>query len=151
MAELYTTLRLLRRHKACLERYHHLARTLNFDYDFDKPITLLQILDINGVDDALWALRAVHDDCITAANRISRQFIYRICIGSSAWDMARCVIKAAARAAKLMVANLPATKRSAEVAVFIEQERIFHKRTFRELLSDRGVHAEFTKEEKSCQ
>ena len=30
-------------------------------YGRDTPITLLQILDINGLDDALWALRACPD------------------------------------------------------------------------------------------
>ncbi len=58
-----TRFRLLHDAGACKERYRFLAKALGGikAYGRDTPITLLQILDINGFDDALWALRACDD------------------------------------------------------------------------------------------
>ena len=58
-----TRFRLLHDAGACKERYRFLAKALGGikAYGRDTPITLLQILDINGFDDALWALRACPD------------------------------------------------------------------------------------------
>jgi len=55
-----TTFRRLHEAGACVARYRFLAKALGGidTYGRDTPITLLQILDINGLDDALWALRA---------------------------------------------------------------------------------------------
>ena len=56
----HTTFKALHDAGACSDRYHHLARALGGirKYGRTAPITLLQILDANGFDDALWALRA---------------------------------------------------------------------------------------------
>lgn len=58
-----TSFRLLHDARACKERYRFLAKALGGikAYGRDTPITLLQILNINGLDDALWALRACPD------------------------------------------------------------------------------------------
>ena len=58
-----TTFRRLEEAGACKERYLFLAKNLGGikKYGKDTPITLKQILDINGLDDALWALRACND------------------------------------------------------------------------------------------
>lgn len=58
-----TSFRLLHDAGACKERYRFLAKALGGikAYGVNTPITLLQILDINGLDDALWALRACPD------------------------------------------------------------------------------------------
>ena len=58
-----TSFRLLHDAGACKERYRFLAKALGGikAYGVNTPITLLQILDINGFDDALWALRACDD------------------------------------------------------------------------------------------
>jgi hypothetical protein len=62
-----TTLRKLRGHglpdhmQACKSRYEHLLSKLGADYGDDTPLPLLTILDHNGLDDSLWALR--HCDC----------------------------------------------------------------------------------------
>lgn len=58
-----TTFRKLHDAGACKERYRFLAKALGGikAYGRDTPITLLQILNINGLDDALWALRACDD------------------------------------------------------------------------------------------
>ena len=55
-----TTFRQLRDKKACSDRYAHLVNALGGIevYGDETPITLLQILDSNGVEDALWAIRA---------------------------------------------------------------------------------------------
>jgi len=58
-----TTFQKLHDAGACKERYRFLAKALGGikAYGRDTPITLLQILNINGLDDALWALRACPD------------------------------------------------------------------------------------------
>jgi hypothetical protein len=58
-----TRFRLLHDAGACKERYRFLAKALGGikAYGRDTPITLLQILDINGFYDALWALWACPD------------------------------------------------------------------------------------------
>ena len=58
MSTLTTTLRLLREHGACSDRYAYLRRALGMDYGDDMPIAIERILETNGLDDALWALRA---------------------------------------------------------------------------------------------
>ena len=58
-----TSFRLLHDAGACKDRYRFLAKALGGikAYGVNTPITLLQILNINGLDDALWALRACPD------------------------------------------------------------------------------------------
>ena len=58
-----TSFRLLHDAGACKERYRFLAKALGGikTYGKDTPITLLQILNTNGLDDALWALRTCDD------------------------------------------------------------------------------------------
>ena len=52
-----TTFKKLHDAGACNGRYQHLGRELGgiMKYGRTRPITLLQILDANGLDDALWA------------------------------------------------------------------------------------------------
>ena len=56
--KIYTTFRLLREHGACKERYKKLAKKLGGikNYGKDRPISFLNILKHNGIDDTLWAL-----------------------------------------------------------------------------------------------
>ena len=58
-----TSFKLLHKAGACKERYRFLAKALGGikAYGRDTPITLLQILNIKGLDDALLALRACDD------------------------------------------------------------------------------------------
>ena len=66
---LTTTLNLLREHHACAPRYERLLRCLGGpSFDHDAPINLLTILEHNGLDDTLWALRATAQNC----DRIAR-------------------------------------------------------------------------------
>ena len=59
---LTTTLKLLREHHACQPRYDHLVAALGNGWQDDAPIPLERILDTNGLDDALWALRTLPDE-----------------------------------------------------------------------------------------
>lgn len=54
---LYTTKRLLRKHGACAPSYRKFFR-VHRKYAEDDPIPLTVILETNGLDDALWCLKA---------------------------------------------------------------------------------------------
>jgi hypothetical protein len=92
---IYTTLELLRIADACKPSPRHLESKLGGirTYGRDRPITIPQILDICGIDDALWALSAVHEDCAAEADRIARQMacaaVRRTPIGDgrTVWDL----------------------------------------------------------------
>ena len=73
-AQLYTTFELLREHEACKRRYRYLARKLGgvLAYGRTTPIPLLKILEVNGLDDAEWALRAVPEEQQALRDRIAR-------------------------------------------------------------------------------
>ena len=60
---MHTTLNKIREHSPCHEGWTKLLRTLNKTKADDEPVSIIQILDSNGLDDALWCLRAVegHD------------------------------------------------------------------------------------------
>ncbi|MGA8147241.1 MAG: hypothetical protein WB870_06635 [Gallionellaceae bacterium] len=57
---MHTTLKQLRAADACVPRYTHLRQALGPKYGDNKPITMTQILDLNGVDDCLWAIVNTH-------------------------------------------------------------------------------------------
>ena len=54
-----TTLNKIREHQPCTYGWEKLLRHLGKTKADDKPLSLLTILDSNGLDDALWCLRAV--------------------------------------------------------------------------------------------
>ena len=58
-----TTLSQIRKHSPCSEGWEKLLRSLNKTKADEEPVSIVQILDSNGLDDALWCLRAVqgHD------------------------------------------------------------------------------------------
>jgi hypothetical protein len=55
-----TTLNKIREHKPCTSGWEKLLRTLGKTKADDEPLSIITILDSNGLDDALWCLRAVH-------------------------------------------------------------------------------------------
>jgi hypothetical protein len=73
---LTTSFALLRAADACVPRYRHLAEALGGirTYGRDAPITLVQVLDANGLYDALWALRAVPAHEVPLRDRLARLF-----------------------------------------------------------------------------
>ena len=56
---IYTTLHKIRAHAPCADGWTKLLRHLGKTQADDEPVSLLTILDSNGLDDALWCLRAV--------------------------------------------------------------------------------------------
>ena len=58
-----TTLNKIREHSPCTPGWEKLLRSLNKTSADDKPLAITTILNSNGLDDALWCLRAVegHD------------------------------------------------------------------------------------------
>jgi len=58
-----TTLNQIREHSPCTSGWEKLLKHLGKTKADDEPLTIVTILDSNGLDDALWCLRAVegHD------------------------------------------------------------------------------------------
>lgn len=56
-----TTLNKIRAHRPCLDGWQKLLRGLNKTQPDDEMLWIDQILDINGLNDALWCLRAVEN------------------------------------------------------------------------------------------
>lgn len=56
---IYTTLNKIRAHSPCADGWAKLLRHLGKTEADDEPLALATILDSNGLDDALWCLRAV--------------------------------------------------------------------------------------------
>lgn len=56
---IYTTLNKIREHGPCSDGWTKLLRHLGKTQADDAPLALATILDSNGLDDALWCLRAV--------------------------------------------------------------------------------------------
>lgn len=54
-----TTLNAIRQHSPCKEGWEKLLRHLGKTFPDDDPLPILTILTSNGLDDALWCLRAV--------------------------------------------------------------------------------------------
>src|SRR6185503_3979478 len=57
--EMKTTLNQIREHSPCEEGWKKLLKSLNKTKADDEPVSIVQVLDSNGLDDALWCLRAV--------------------------------------------------------------------------------------------
>ena len=58
--EMNTTLNAIREHSPCADGWAKLLRHLGKTQADDDPLPILTVLESNGLDDALWALRAVH-------------------------------------------------------------------------------------------
>jgi hypothetical protein len=58
-----TTLNAIREHSPCADGWQKLLRHLGKTQADDEPLSIVTVLDSNGLDDALWCLRAVtgHD------------------------------------------------------------------------------------------
>jgi hypothetical protein len=66
---LTTTLNAIRAHDPCVKGWGKLLAHLGKTGPDDEPVTLATILDSNGLDDALWALR-----CVTGHDRAIRLY-----------------------------------------------------------------------------
>jgi hypothetical protein len=54
-----TTLNKIREHRPCVDQWEKLLRALNKVVPDDAPLSLMTILDSNGLDYALWCLRTI--------------------------------------------------------------------------------------------
>ena len=61
-----TTLRKIKDHKPCSDGWTKLLKSLNKTKTDDDPLSILHIIESNGIEDAIWCLRAVegHDRTI---------------------------------------------------------------------------------------
>ena len=62
-----TTLKAIRAHHPCEDGWEKLLKHLGKTKEDDEPLDLLTVLESNGLDDALWCLRAIdkkHDKVI---------------------------------------------------------------------------------------
>ena len=73
---MFTTLNLLKEHAACVPRYQHLCKALGGvkQYGRDTPISFERLIEMNGLDDTLWALQAVPYDQRKERDLIARLF-----------------------------------------------------------------------------
>jgi len=78
-----TTLNKIRSHYPCADGWEKLLNSLGKTKADDEPLDLLVILVSNGLDDALWCLRAVegHDDRI---RQLACDFALEV---ADLWDM----------------------------------------------------------------
>lgn len=61
---MYTTLNKIREKRPCSDGWEKLLRHLGKTHADDEPLNIATVLDSNGLDDALWCLRAVDgSDC----------------------------------------------------------------------------------------
>ncbi len=72
---LTTTLNKIRKHHPCEEGWDTLTDALGADWGEDEPIALTRIIETNGLDDALWALRACEP--VAERDRVARLFVCR--------------------------------------------------------------------------
>jgi hypothetical protein len=72
--KLITTLAILRKHDPCTEGWKKLLKHVGKDYPENGHIDFATILEANGLDDALWALRGVLPEQEAARDRLARLF-----------------------------------------------------------------------------
>lgn len=118
----YTTLNKLREHSPCREGWEKLLTSLGKTKADDEPLSFKAILESNGIDDAIWALRSINAPEVRLfAVRCVRQIQHLLtderslsaldvaeayAVGETtqneffaAWDAARAAARAAAGAA----------------------------------------------------
>lgn len=66
----HTTLQLLKEKNACLKGIETLLESLPENFNHAEPISLLHIVESNGLNDALWALRATQEE---GADRVAKE------------------------------------------------------------------------------
>ena len=91
---LTTTFKRLRAVRACTDRYKFLRAALSGVKD-SEPINLLTILETNGLDDAIWALRATAENCDVPARLMAADFAEQVLPICSKDQLPGLTIKAA--------------------------------------------------------
>ena len=72
--KLYTTLAIIRKHEPCTEGWKKLLKHVGKDFPENGHIDFTTILESNGLDDALWGLRAVLPEQEKDRDRLARLF-----------------------------------------------------------------------------
>jgi hypothetical protein len=72
--KLITTLAIIRQHDPCTDGWKKLLKHVGKDYPENGHIDFATILESNGLDDALWALRAVLPEQEKDRDRLARLF-----------------------------------------------------------------------------
>ena len=131
---MHTTLKKIKDHNPCTEGWVKLLKFLNKTEADDAPLPLLTILESNGLNDALWALRAVegndkeirlmacdfaesvvhiaNDERCNNAIEVSKRYANGECTVEeldAAWDAASAAALAAASAAARAAARAAAS------------------------------------------
>ena len=75
---LYTNLKLLKEQSACSSGLARLIASLPPNYPEDKSISLAHILESNGLNHALWALRSTTVDSRKIAARMAIEFAFQV-------------------------------------------------------------------------
>jgi hypothetical protein len=88
-----TTLNKIKDHSPCVEGWKTLLKGLNKLEADDEPLHLLEILRINGAEDALWALRTFSkEDCQIFAVGAARQVQHLWAGAENVLDMAEAYV-----------------------------------------------------------
>lgn len=74
MSKYITTLNAIREHRPCKDGWEKLLKYLGKTKADDEPLDLLTILDSNGLDDALWCLRALPEEYHSMAHSLACDF-----------------------------------------------------------------------------
>lgn len=123
-----TTLNQIRKRHPCANGWKKLLKHLGKTEADDKPLSLLTILESNGLDDALWCLRTIsgHDDEIRAfATWCARRGRVEGTGDYAAWASASFAAWAAVRNAGIAAAD--AARDAARAAERSTQEEYFRK------------------------
>lgn len=75
---LSATLKELQKAHACKDRYEYLKKCLGKGFGEERQFSLLKILDYNGVQDCLWALRATLQNSKFIRVRLAIKFAERV-------------------------------------------------------------------------
>jgi len=129
MVMLHTTFRKARKAGACLYEYNKMTKTLGGvkKYGEDTPIPLDKILDVCGLDAALWCLRCT----IELTDREIR--LLACDITDAAWDAAYAAWAAAWNEAVKDIAAWNAAR------VARDGERQWQEQKLREMLNNSGI------------
>jgi hypothetical protein len=120
-----TTLNQIRSHSPCTEGWAKLLKHLNKTTADDEPLSLLTVLDSNGIDDAVWCLctEATPERIHRFALAIARRVEHLSLVAKACNDVTERYLNGTANKAELDVAHT-ATRLAAcvEVAVFYAAE-----------------------------
>lgn len=140
---IYTTLNKIRAHTPCHDGWRKLLSSLGKTSADDEPLSLVTILDSNGLDDALWCLRTLpeHDHLwrrmlVMYARRVSHLMTER---SLDALDVADRYSQGLASDAELAETKAEAWAAAREAAEAVEAERAAQEVILRSIVENGEV------------